>query len=54
MEEDKKEFKLVVMPKEHLENIYQFILSLPAKNVLDVLKNFEQVKLAEENENKAE
>jgi hypothetical protein len=40
--------QLVVLPKSDLEAIYEFIIALPAKDVLEVLKHFSQVKLAEE------
>ena len=43
-----QDFQLVVLPKDDLEAIYQFIISLPAKDVMEVLKHFSQVKLAEE------
>ncbi len=39
---------LIVMPKKDLEKIYQFVLSLPAKDVLEILKSFENVRHAEE------
>jgi hypothetical protein len=45
---EKKAVQLVVLPKESLEAIYAFLLTLPAKDVLEVLKHFSEVKLAEE------
>jgi len=44
----KEEDKLVVLPQKDLESIYTFVLSLPAKDVLHILKHFEKVRLAEE------
>ena len=48
MSEKKQPEKLVVMPKSSIEAIYEFIVSRPAKEVLQVLKHFEKVRLAEE------
>ena len=45
---ESKAVQLVVMPKESIEAIYAFIVSLPAKDVLEVLKHFQEIKLAEE------
>jgi hypothetical protein len=49
-----KENKLVCLPQKDIEAIYEYVLSRPAKEVLQVLKHFENIRIAEESDNKIE
>lgn len=45
---------LVCMPKKDIEAIYQFVLSKPAKEVLQVLEHFKNIRIAEEQDQKTD